>query len=157
MKIKWGTGPMEFQVDQIDHVELYVPDRRIAAEWYRDILGLEIIAEFERWAEDPRGPLMIGTRLGSTKLALFEGQPLGSKRGTGFHLVAFRVSAASFAQFVGNLGKLELKDDQDRLVDSTLVADHDMAFSVYFCDPYGHQLEITTYDYDETKTALGTR
>ncbi len=61
-----------FHVEQIDHVELCVPDRKIASSWYRDILGLEVIPEFAHWAEDPRGPLMIGTRQGSTKLALFE-------------------------------------------------------------------------------------
>ena len=145
---------MEFQVDQIDHVELHVPDRRAAAQWYRDVLGMEIISEFEHWAEDPRGPLMIGTELGGTKLALFEGQPTGSQRMIGFHLVAFRVNANSFAQFIANLGKLQLRDEHDRIVDPTRVADHDMAYSVYFCDPYGHQLEITTYDYDEAKVVL---
>jgi hypothetical protein len=25
--------------------------------------------------------------------------------------------------------------------------DHDGSFSIYFCDPWGHRLEITTYDY----------
>jgi catechol 2,3-dioxygenase-like lactoylglutathione lyase family enzyme len=145
---------MGFRVEQIDHVELCVPDRRTAAGWYRDVLGLEIIPEFEHWAEDPRGPLMIGTELGDTKLALFEGQPTGSQETVGFHLVAFRVSAESFAQFVADLGRLQLKDKHGRIVDPALVSDHGMAYSVYFCDPYGHQLEITTYEYDEAKVAL---
>ena len=25
---------------------------------------------------------------------------------------------------------------------------HDRAFSVYFCDPYGHYLELTTCDHE---------
>lgn len=148
---------MKFQVDQIDHVEFCVPDRRTAARWYCDVLGLEIIPEFERWAEDPRGPLMIGSKTGSTKLALFEGNPAGSERGTGFHLVAFRVSSDSFVQFVANLDQLNLHDVQHRIVDAGMIADHGLAFSIYFCDPYGNQLEITTYDYDQTKTALNAR
>ena len=145
---------MEFRVDQIDHVELYVPDRRTAAQWYRDVLGLEVISKFEHWAEDPRGPLMIGTKLGDTKLALFEGQPTGSQETVGFHLVAFRVNAESFSQFIADLGKLQLRDKHGRIVDPGLVSDHGMAYSIYFCDLYGHQLEITTYDYDEAKAAL---
>jgi catechol 2,3-dioxygenase-like lactoylglutathione lyase family enzyme len=36
-----------FRVLQIDHVELFVADRYEAAEWYRRILGLHIIPEFE--------------------------------------------------------------------------------------------------------------
>jgi len=27
----------------------------------------------------------------------------------------------------------------------------------YFSDPYGHQLEVTTYDYDETSARLAGR
>ena len=58
---------MDFHVDQIDHVELTVPDRHAAAKWYRDVLGLVIVAEYEHWAMDPKGPLMITTPQGSTK------------------------------------------------------------------------------------------
>ena len=143
-----------FQVDQIDHVELYVPDRRSAAGWFRDVLGLHIISEFEHWAEDSRGPLMIGTKQGSTKLALFEGEPTGSQPKIGFHLVAFRVSATSFAQFVAMLPELNLTNEHGRIVDREMVADHGKAFSVYFCDPFGHQFELTTYDFEEAKTEL---
>jgi hypothetical protein len=32
--------------------------------------------------------------------------------------------------------------------------DHQKAFSIYFSDPYGHPLEITTYDYDEVCAAV---
>jgi hypothetical protein len=34
------------------------------------------------------------------------------------------------------------------------VVDHDKAYSVYFSDPYGHRLEVTTYDHDGLRTAL---
>ena len=145
---------MSFSVDQIDHVELIVSDRRVAASWYRDVLGLEVLVEYEHWADDPRGPLMIGTREGGTKLALFEGLPGGSQKGTGFHLVAFRVSAQGFADFVSRLARLALVDDRGRTVTSEMIADHGSAFSIYFCDPYGNQLEITTYEYEAVKKTL---
>ena len=57
-----------FQVDQLDHVELFVPNRHEAAAWYRRVLGLEILSEYEFWAADPRVPLMVSSDAGNTKL-----------------------------------------------------------------------------------------
>jgi len=34
-------------------------------------------------------------------------------------------------------------------------ADQDRAFSVYFCDPWGHRLEVTTYDAAYVRERLG--
>jgi catechol 2,3-dioxygenase-like lactoylglutathione lyase family enzyme len=135
-----------FRVDQIDHVELFVPDRREAAEWYRGVLGLTICNEYEHWADDPKGPLMISSDGGSTKLALFEGRSQEDRETAGFHLVAFRVSGRDFKSFLDRLDDLTLTDHHDRTVSRKLVQDHGQAFSVYFNDPYGHRLELTSYD-----------
>ncbi len=143
-----------FRVSQIDHVEMFVPDRHEAADWYERVLGLEIVRGFEHWAEDPRGPLMISSDNASTKLALFEGVPQGSRETSGFHLVAFRVDAAGFVCFLERLADLNLVDHRGQVVTPRLAVDHDRAFSIYFCDPYGHRLEVTTYDHQETKRAL---
>ena len=143
-----------FRVAQIDHVEMFVPDRHEAADWYGRVLGPEIVRGFEHWAEDPQGPLMISSDDASTKLALFEGEPQGSRQTSGFHLVAFRVDAAGFVRFLERLADLNLLDHRGRVVTPRLVVDHDRAFSIYFCDPYGHRLEVTTYDHDETRRAL---
>jgi catechol 2,3-dioxygenase-like lactoylglutathione lyase family enzyme len=143
-----------FRVDQIDHVELFVPDRGQAADWYRHILGLDVVPEYEHWARDPRGPLMISSDNGSTKLALFEGAPQGPRGTAGFHRVAFRVGAAAFNEFLSRLSDLDLTDDRGRKVTPELVVDHDASYSIYFCDPFGHRLELTTYAYDETKAEL---
>ena len=35
-----------FRALQIDHVELFVPDRYEAAGWYQRVLGLEILVEY---------------------------------------------------------------------------------------------------------------
>lgn len=145
---------MDFSVDQIDHVELVVPDRYEAAAWYRKTFGLRIISEFEFWAEDLQGPLMIATPSGGTKLALFTGNPVGSCEGRGFHLVAFRVGVDQFLNFINKLSDLRLRDQHGQAVSGDSVKDHQLAFSIYFCDPYGNQFELTTYDYHETKTAL---
>ena len=151
-----GDSPPDshFRVEQIDHVELFVPDRREAAAWYRRVLGLEAVAEYESWSEDPQGPLMISSDGGSTKLALFRGVPQASRPTAGFHLVAFRVSALAFAQFVERVSELQLMDHRGRHVAPGLVVDHGKAYSIYFSDPFGHRLELTTYEYNQASREL---
>lgn len=143
-----------FRVLQIDHVELFVPDRRAAAAWYKQALGLDVLAAFEPWAEDPDGPLMISSDDGRTKLALFEGQPQEKRKTAGFHRVAFRVDAAGFVACVRHLAGLQVMDRHGQPFSVDSVVDHDKAWSVYFNDPYGHHLEVTTYDYDAARDAL---
>jgi len=144
-----------FSVDQIDHVELFVPDRYQAADWYRHVLGLQIVAEHEHWASDPRGPLMISSDSGNTKLALFQGMPQGSRETAGYHLVAFRVGAVDFKKFLDRLPDLHLIDHRGQPVTRDLVKNHTSAYSLYFNDPFGHRLELTTYEYEKTKKLLG--
>jgi catechol 2,3-dioxygenase-like lactoylglutathione lyase family enzyme len=135
-----------FKVLQIDHVELFVPDRYDAARWYERVLGLQVVPECEAWAAGG-GPLMISSDGGSTKLALFEGQPAASGPTAAFRRVAFRVTAAGFAEFV-------LRNPE--VVTTDGVVDHQQSYSVYFNDPHGHQLEVTTYEYDDTSVWLAS-
>jgi catechol 2,3-dioxygenase-like lactoylglutathione lyase family enzyme len=137
-----------FRVEQIDHVELFVPDRYVAAAWYARVLGLRVVPEYEHWAADPGGPLMISSDGGSTKLALFEGRSQGDRPTAGYHLVAFRVSGEAFLRFLTRVPGLDLVDHHGRNVTALLAVDHERAFSIYFNDPYGHRLEVTTYDHD---------
>jgi catechol 2,3-dioxygenase-like lactoylglutathione lyase family enzyme len=146
-----------FRVSQIDHVEVFVPDLREAAAWYRRVLGLEVMAEYEGWAAAPGGPLMISSDRGSTKLALFEGQPQASRPTAGFHRVAFRVDADGFLEFLRRLDELNLKSAKGEPVTQDSVVDHQQAYSVYFSDPYGHHLEVTTYDYHAVRAGFGPR
>jgi catechol 2,3-dioxygenase-like lactoylglutathione lyase family enzyme len=144
----------DFRVLPIDHVELFVPDRYEAAAWYLRILGLEIIPAYETWAADPRGPLMMSNDGGSTKLALFTGPPQESRATAGFHRVAFRLSGAGFLDFLRRVEGLNLRDSDDRPVTANSVVDHDQAYSIYFSDPYGHRLELTTYESETVRSAL---
>jgi catechol 2,3-dioxygenase-like lactoylglutathione lyase family enzyme len=143
-----------FQVLQIDHVELFVPDRQEAAAWYCRVLGLHVVPGFEQWTANPGGPLMIATTAGGTKLALFEGQPQQARPTAGFHRVAFRVGAEAFIAFVRRLDDRHLKDHQGRPVTADAVVDHNLAYSIYFCDPYGHRLEVTTYEHDAVRDSF---
>lgn len=135
-----------FRVAQIDHVEFFVPDQYEAAEWYRRVLGLEIVPEYEEWAVD--GPLMIAGESGRTMLALFRGEPRGDRPTAGFHRVAFRVDGEGFLQFLAGLDRVMLFNRQGERLTAEQVVDHQKSWSIYFNDPYGHLLELTTYDYD---------
>jgi catechol 2,3-dioxygenase-like lactoylglutathione lyase family enzyme len=147
------TDSTAFKVLQIDHVELFVPDRYEAARWYGRVLGLQVVPECEPWAAGG-GPLMISSDAGSTKLALFEGQPVAAPQTAAFRRVAFRVTGKGFAEFLQRLQELALVDGHQRPVTRASIVDHQQAYSIYFSDPYGHQLEVTTYDYLETSAHL---
>jgi catechol 2,3-dioxygenase-like lactoylglutathione lyase family enzyme len=142
-----------FKVEQIDHVELFVPDRYTAARWYEQVLGLRILSEHEHWA-GPGGPLMISSDSGRTMLALFEGEPRGSRPTAGHHRVAFRVSGAGFLQFLQHVRKVPVYDEAGEPVSQLRPVDHGKAFSAYFCDPYGNRFEVTSYEYQQVQAGL---
>jgi catechol 2,3-dioxygenase-like lactoylglutathione lyase family enzyme len=144
-----------FKVEGIDHVELFVPDRREAARWYERTLGLAVLPQHEHWAEDPRGPLMISSDGGGTKLALFTGEPRGTRPTAGFHLVAFRVDGPGFLRFLEHVALHPVFNEAGEEVRRLTPRDHGQAFSVYFCDPWGHRLEVTTYEAAYVRERLG--
>jgi catechol 2,3-dioxygenase-like lactoylglutathione lyase family enzyme len=135
----------DFRVDGIDHVALTVPDPREAAEWYDRVLGLEPLAAFEQWA-DGGGPLVVSSDDGATSLALFA----GDRDAPELRHLAFRVDADSFLTFLDRAAGMD-----DVAVDGAGdVVDHDLSWSVYFDDPWGHRFEVTTYEYDAVAAAL---
>lgn len=138
--------PTPLRATTIDHVELLVPDRAAAAAWYQDILGMQPVAGTEQWARDSGGPLMISGDGGRTCLALFQGPPTDATTQDGFRRVAFRVTGAEFVAFVEHGRRLGLKP--------MAVQDHTTAISVYFSDPWGHDLEVTTGDHEEGRAAV---
>lgn len=142
----------DFRVQQIDHVELIVPDQYQAAEWYRQVFGLRIMEDFEFWAAD--GPLMISSDGGHTKLALFKGDAPGFSRPVGFQRVAFHVDGQGLLTFLDRLAKHPVFDHDGRKVYELDVVDHDLSYSLYFCDPYGNRYEVTTYEYETVRSLL---
>ena len=135
------------RVQQIDHVEMFVPDRYEAARWYSKHLGLEVMKDFESWAETPTGPLLISTDDGGTKLALFTGEPRNKRETVGFHRVAFLVNGDVFLDFINSLPQDAYIDNDGKLLTAGDIVDHKKSWSIYFNDPWGHRLEITTYEY----------
>jgi catechol 2,3-dioxygenase-like lactoylglutathione lyase family enzyme len=126
-----------FTLQQIDHVAVTVTDMKKSIAWYQDVLGLE------RRYEDAWGDCPAMLCAGSTCVALF---PLrsakapaltsGSGQPTLYHL-AFRATYADLLEAEKNL--------QERCIPFEF-QNHRIAHSIYFADPDGHQLEITTYD-----------
>ena len=143
-----------FRVEAIDHVEFFVPNRHEAAAWYRDLLGFEELPDPAQWAQDPRGPLMITSDGGRTKLALFRGPGQGEQPTAGFHRVAFRVDGAGMVAFLKRAAARSLKDLSGQPIGRNSVSDHEASLSVYFQDPWGHRLEVTTYEVETAQRLL---
>ena len=144
---------MGFQVQQIDHVELFVPDFEVALGWYRDVLGLVPVEMARQWAEEGQ-PHMISSDWGSTMLALFHGEGPGEREIVGHRRVAFRVDAARFMHFLDHIEEHPVRDHNGESVSRRDVVDHDLSWSIYFVDPWGNRFEVTSYYYDEIGTAL---
>jgi catechol 2,3-dioxygenase-like lactoylglutathione lyase family enzyme len=120
-------------LEQIDHVALRCASPEATKAWYVNMLG------FEHVFQDQQSGSPIFLRLGSTYLTLFpekENEP-PSASGRAWHL-AFR--AATYPDFQSAQSELQAKGV------SFQFQDHEISHSIYFFDPDGFLLEITTYD-----------
>jgi catechol 2,3-dioxygenase-like lactoylglutathione lyase family enzyme len=126
---------LALSLNGIDHVHVYVSDRTRSQKWYEEILGFHVLEEFAQWATES-GPLTMEDAQGSIHLALFESDPLSGKGPDS--TIAFNASGENL---VGWKRHLEAHGLEVRL------ADHDLAWSIYFHDPDRNYLEITSYDH----------
>lgn len=124
---------------QFDHVEVFVPDRDTAQKWYAEVLGFTPVPEYADWAAD--GPLMIANADGQM-IALFVGTPQADAPVRGWRRLALRVDADGFEQFVRTSSRWA-----DPPLRSADMSDHGRSLSVYFTDPFGNPLEVTTYEH----------
>lgn len=130
-------------IQGIDHLHLYVSDRRAARAWYAETLGFQVVPELEHWAEGG-GPLTLADASGAVHLALFE-RPAATNRST----IAFATTAEQFIAWQGHLR---------HHVDPSIVhVDHGAAWSMYFSDPDGNPYEITCYAVDELRRLAASR
>ncbi|MGH7600309.1 MAG: VOC family protein [bacterium] len=124
------------KIDHIDHVALAVKNLEHSRKWYQEVLGLERRYE-EAWGEVPT--MMC---VGNTCIALFptktqEPKPAPDYDTIAMRHLAFRVSRKNFEQ-----AQVELRNRGIAFE----FQDHDIAHSIYFSDPDGHRLELTTYE-----------
>lgn len=122
------------ELDGIDHVAMSVRDVEKAAQWYIDVLGFE--RKFEGMWDGV--PAFIGK--GATALALFPVRSTSTSSAQAdvrmLHL-ALRASRKNFLSAQEELKRRGIKFE---------FQDHEISHSIYFRDPDGHQLEITTYE-----------
>lgn len=126
-----------FKMDHLDHVALAVKDLTRSARWYQEVLGLERRYQ-EAWGDVP-------TMLcaGNTCLALFpastaEPKPVPDDNTIAMRHLAFRVSRKNFERAQEELSRRAIAYEFE---------DHEIAHSIYFSDPDGHRLELTTYEF----------
>lgn len=122
-------------VQGIDHVALAVRSVQRSVEWYADVLGLQRMYQ-QAWGDYPA---VMG--VGSTAIALFpiEGaaHPRPGRDVVAMRHLAFRLDAQNFAAAQRELRARGISFD---------FQDHQIAHSIYFTDPDGHEIELTTYD-----------
>jgi catechol 2,3-dioxygenase-like lactoylglutathione lyase family enzyme len=122
------------QLEGIDHIAMGVRDIDRSANWYIEVLGFE-----RRHRGMWNGvPTFIGK--GNTGIALFpathEANASAHREIRMLHL-AFRADRENFLAAQQELRKRGIQFE---------FQDHEIAHSIYFPDPDGHHLEITTYE-----------
>ena len=124
-----------FELEGLDHVALGVLDVERSAAWYIEVLG------FERRYQGMWDGVPVFVARGDTALALF---PAGSeptdslpRQTIGMRHLALRANRENFVAAQRNL--------QNRGIPFHF-QDHEISHSIYFRDPDGIQLEITTYE-----------
>jgi catechol 2,3-dioxygenase-like lactoylglutathione lyase family enzyme len=116
-------------LEGIDHVALAVLDVERSAAWYIDVLGFERLHE-EMWNGVPA-------------IALFPRRSGDSAahqdKGAGMDMLhlAMRADRKNFLAAQEDLKKRGIKFEFE---------DHEISHSIYFRNPDGHQIEITTYE-----------
>lgn len=146
-------GEPESTAVGIDHVETIVSSVDDAIAWYERVLGLRVQTAYDRWAEGG-GPVILSGDGGGTKLALFDGhggagEENADRGSTGFRRVAFGVDGDAFSRFLEFLPDDKVTDSDGASITAADVVDHDLSRSLYFADPDGNPLELTTYDRPE--------
>jgi catechol 2,3-dioxygenase-like lactoylglutathione lyase family enzyme len=121
---------MSFHVQGLDHVALAVRDQQVSDSWYRDVLGLER-EHADEWGDTPIALMARGSGL-----ALFKAPPDGDPA-VGLRHIAFRVDRENF--------DIAQDDLRGRGI-AFEFQDHAVSQSIYFEDPDGLQLELTSYE-----------
>lgn len=123
------------KLEGLDHIALAVSDVEESAKWYLQVLGLERQHE-GRWDGIP---IFVGK--GATGIALFPASKAKSSLG--------KSDSARFLHLALRADRENFRRAQDELKERGIAfhfEDHGIAHSIYFRDPDGHELEITTYE-----------
>lgn len=128
-----------FALEGIDHVALAVSDVERSAAWYIEVLGFERLYP-GMWNGVP---VFIGK--GTTALALFPRRP----RDEAATSPSDRPNEADMLHLAMRADRKNFLAAQEELKNRGIqfeFADHEISHSIYFRNPDGHRLEITTYE-----------
>lgn len=122
-----------FRNQGLDHVAIGVADVERSRRFYEEIVGLE--RAHPEW-EVPTVMAADGSGVAIFPEHLHPGTGDGEPGIRILH-IAFRLDRAGFESARGELDEWGIE---------TRFSDHGIAHSIYFDDPDGHQLELTTYE-----------
>lgn len=128
-----------FALEGIDHVALAVPDVEKSAAWFLDVLGFERLYP-GMWNGVP---VFIGK--GTTAIALFPRRTRG-KSGSSERGEAKEAAMLHLAMRADRKNFLAAQEELKRRGITFEFSDHEISHSIYFRNPDGLELEITTYE-----------
>ena len=125
-----------FELEGLDHVALGVRDVERSADWYVEVLG------FERRYQGMWNGVPVFVARDKTAIALFPAETdqasrSPSRRPNGMLHLAMRANRKNFVAAQAALTSRGI---------SFHFTDHEISHSIYFRDPDGIELEITTYE-----------
>jgi catechol 2,3-dioxygenase-like lactoylglutathione lyase family enzyme len=125
-----------FNITALDHVAIGVADVERSCAFYARVLGFERL--IPEWDE----PVVMGTN--AMGLAIFDHKLHPSSTPDGTELPSIRIMHIAF-----RVDRAGLDDARRELAGEDFELrfwDHGLSQSVYFRDPDGHLIELTTYD-----------
>jgi len=122
----------QVRLEALDHVGLTVADVPASAAWYQEVLGLQRVHE-KTWGEFPA--VLEANGSGVALFPRTEGHEVAPD--DPLRHVGFRTSRRGLEEARAELTVRGVPFD---------VGDYGIAWSVYFTDPDGYLVEITTYE-----------
>lgn len=124
------------KLEGLDHVAIQVADPGVSVAWYIDVLG------FERRHAEVWGEVPAFVCCGESAVAIFprkvdSADGVRLTGGSEVRHIAFRADRATFEQARAELVARGIPIEFE---------DHQISHSIYFEDPDGFHLEITTYE-----------
>jgi catechol 2,3-dioxygenase-like lactoylglutathione lyase family enzyme len=125
-----------FELEGLDHVALAVRDVERSADWYVDVLG------FERRYHGMWEGVPVFVARDKTAIALFpagthHANPSLSRKPDGMLHLALRANRKNFVAAQSDLISRGI---------AFHFQDHEISHSIYFRDPDGYEIEVTTYE-----------
>ena len=125
----------QFSNQGLDHVAIGVTDVARSADFYRDVVGLQ--RAHEAWDV----PVVMAAE--GSGVAIF---PHDLHPGSGDQAAVPSIRILHVAFRVDRPGFEAARTELDEREVETRFSDHGISHSIYFADPDGHQLELTTYE-----------